>query len=352
MDGKTWLQREVGVLYQVTRAMNASKSRHEVLAVMLERIVVDLGYKAATLRILDEEKGTLNLKAAFGLSEEYLAKGAVRVSKSGIDQAVLTGKPVTLADVTKDSAFQYADAAKHEGLCSLLVVPMTLQDRVIGVLRVYTDCPHEFNPEEEEFIAAIANLGAQAVCRTHFFNSFRHIARNLNSTLDLKVVLRTLLLESVRELNVKGGSVRLLDVNRENLHLATAYGLSETYLKKGEVRVTQSPIDQQVLRDARPVAITDLMTEAAFQYPEEARREGIRSVLVFPLRMKDAVVGVMRLYSAQVRKFSEDEITFAAAIADLGAVAIENAKLHQALKRRMEELRQDADGWYRFLALG
>jgi len=352
MDGKTWLQREVGVLYQVTRAMNDSSSPQEILAVMLERIVVDLGYKAATLRILDEEKGTLNLKAAFGLSEEYLSKGAVSLSKSGIDQTVLTGKPVTLADVTKDSAFQYADEAKREGLCGLLVVPMTLQDRVIGVLRVYTDCPHEFNREEQEFIAAVANLGAQAVCRTHCFNSFRHIARNLNSTLDLKVVLRTLLLESVRELNVKGGSVRLLDARREILHLATAYGLSETYLKKGEVRVAQSPIDQQVLRDARPVAITDLMTEAAFQYPEEARREGIRSVLVLPLRMKDAVVGVMRLYSAQVRKFSEEEISFATAIADLGAVAIENAKLHQALKRRMEELRQLADGWYRFLALG
>jgi GAF domain-containing protein len=53
-----------------------------------------------------------------------------------------------------------------------------------------------------------------------------------------------------------------------------------------------------------------------------------------------------------VRKLSEEEIGFAVAIADLGAVAVENARLHQALKRRLEELKQDADGWYRFLALG
>jgi len=352
MDGKTWLQREVEALYEITRAMNASKSRKEVLAVMLERIVTQLGYKAATLRLLDEEKETLDLQSAYGLSEAYLAKGAVRVTKSGLDQTVLAGQPVTLADVRNDSAFQYAEAAKREGLCSVLAVPMTLNDRVIGVLRVYTDCPHEFGPEEQEFIAAIANLGAQAVCRTHFFHAFRLIAHNLNSTLDLKAVLRTLLLEMVRELNVKAGSVRLLDVNRETLHLATAYGLSERYLQKGEVRVGQSPIDRQVLRDGRPVAITDLMSEAAFQYPEEARREGIRSVLALPLRLKETVVGVMRLYSTQVRKLSEEEIGFAVAIADLGAVAVENARLHQALKRRLEELQQDADGWYRFLALG
>jgi len=352
MDSKTWLQREVAALYEITRAMNASKSRKEVLAVMLGRIVTELGYKAATLRLLDEERGTLNLQSAYGLSEEYLAKGSVRLSKSGLDQTVLTGEPVALADGRNDSAFQYAEAAKREGLCSVLAVPMTLHDRAIGVLRVYTDHPHEFKPEEQDFIAAIANLGAQAVCRTHFFHAFRLIAHNLNSTLDLKSVLRTLLLETVRELNVKAGSIRLLDINRETLHLATAYGLSETYLQKGEVRVGQSPIDQQVLSDGRPVAINDLMNEAAFQYPEEARREGIRSVLVLPLRLKETVVGVMRLYSARVRKLSEEEIGFAVAIADLGAVAVENARLHQALKRRLEELKQDADGWYRFLALG
>jgi putative methionine-R-sulfoxide reductase with GAF domain len=212
MDGKTWLQREVAALYEITRAMNASKSRKEVLAVMLERIVTELGYKAATLRLLDEEKGTLILQSAYGLSEEYLAKGPVRLSKSGLDQTVLNGEPVALADVRNDSAFQYAEAAKREGLCSVLAVPMTLHDRVIGVLRVYTNHPHEFKPEEQDFIAAIANLGAQAVCRTHFFHAFRLIAHNLNSTLDLKSVLRTLLLETVRELNVKAGSIRLLDI--------------------------------------------------------------------------------------------------------------------------------------------
>jgi GAF domain-containing protein len=60
---------------------------------------------------------------------------------------------------------------------------------------------------------------------------------------------------------------------------------------------------------------------------------------------------VMRLYSAQVRRFSAEEIDFAAAVAELGAVAIENAKLHEALKERFEAMKEDVDGWYRFLAL-
>jgi GAF domain-containing protein len=92
--------------------------------------------------------------------------------------------------------------------------------------------------------------------------------------------------------------------------------------------------------------------EEGFQYVEEASREGIRSVLVLPLRIRELMVGVMRLYSGNVRHFGPDEISLANAVADLGAVAIENARLHQMLKDRLEALKKDVDGWYRFLALG
>ncbi len=158
------------------------------------------------------------------------------------------------------------------------------------------------------------------------------------------------MLISVTELNVKAGSIRLLGKRRETLHLAAANGLSQEYLQKGAVKVAQSPIDQQVLQEGKPVTITDLMEEAVFQYPEEARREGIRSVFVLPLRVKETTIGVMRLYSGKVRDFTSEEINFAVAVADLGAMAIENAKLHEALKQRLEALKEDVDGWYQFLA--
>ena len=83
---------------------------------------------------------------------------------------------------------------------------------------------------------------------------------------------------------------------------------------------------------------------------EEAQREGIRSILVLPLCVRSVSIGVLRLYSGQVRRFSAEELAFAAAIADLGAVAIENAKLHEVLKSRLEGLKEDSNGWFRFLA--
>jgi GAF domain-containing protein len=352
MENVRSLKRELEIFYEITRAVNASLSQQEVLDAMLQRIVTELGYKAATLRLLDEEKQTLELKAFYGLSATYLSKGAVEVGKSGIDRSVLTGKIVTIPDVSRETGFQYSQAAAREGLASLLAVPLVLHGSAIGVLHVYSAGQHEFTSGEQAFVSGIASLGAQAIRRAHCFEAFHRIAHLINSSLELKQVLKTLLLESVKELNVRAGSIRLLGPGQRTLHLAASCGLSEAYLKKGEVVLAQSPIDQKVLKDARPAAIVDVAKETGFQYAEEAQREGIRSVLVIPLRLREAMVGVMRLYSGQVRRFAPEEISLADAVAELGAVAIENARLHQMLKNRLEALKEDVDGWYRFLSLG
>ena len=193
---------------------------------------------------------------------------------------MLRGTPVVVGDVGHDPSFQYAAAAAREGLASVLAVPLAVRKRVLGVLRVYTAEPHQFAAEERAFLTAVANLGAQAMERTRLYEAFQAIAQQLNSSLELKDVLTTLLLESVRELNVKAGSIRLLGPQRATLHLAAAYGLSASYIQKGTVEVAHSPIDQQVLHDQQPIAITEVSQAAGLQYPEEAQREGIRSLLV------------------------------------------------------------------------
>lgn len=352
MNQDTGLQRKVHALYEITLAINSTLDEDKILLAMLERIVNELGYKAATLRLLDEEQDQLELKASYGLSETYLKKGAVDVAKSGIDRAVLTGQWVAIADAARDPGFQYPQAAAQEGLASLLAVPLSQRDHALGVLHVYTAEPHEFRESEKAFVAAIANLGAQAIVRTRMFESFYRFAQHINTSVELKDVLATLLLQSVKELNVKAGAIRLLGPKRETLHLAAAYGLSDAYINKGPIIVSQSPIDERILRDSKPVTIADISQEPTLQYRDEAMKEGVRSIMVVPLDVRGTVIGVMRFYSTQPRRFSDEAISFAMAVADLGAVSIENAKLHELLKQRLEAMKEDVDGWYRYLALG
>ncbi len=59
--------------------------------------------------------------------------------------------------------------------------------------------------------------------------------------------------------------------------------------------------------------------------------------------LRDNPIGVMRLYTEDVHEFSDAEIGFVSAIANLGAIAIENAKLYEALKEELGDLTEDAN---------
>jgi len=59
---------------------------------------------------------------------------------------------------------------------------------------------------------------------------------------------------------------------------------------------------------------------------------------VVPLATRGQIIGVMRVYTAEKREFSDEEIEFLSLIADLAALAIDNARLYQLLKGDYEML--------------
>ena len=164
-------------------------------------------------------------------------------------------------------------------------------------------------------------------------------------------MLQLVLEAAVKGMWLKAASIRLLNARQEVLHLVAAYGLSEAYLAKGAVHLAKSPVDQHVLQGSA-ITLYDVEREVGFEYPAEAAREGIRSVLAVPLRLKDRTLGVMRVYSARPRHFGPVSTNFLTSAADLVALAVENAQLYAALQARYEDMKLDVAEWYRFLALG
>ncbi len=327
----------------------------EALDSILRALVDELGYKAASVRQLDAEHRTLAVIGAVGLSEGYLSKGAVEVEKSGLDREALEGKVVDVSDVRGDSRLQYAEAAIHEGIGSILAAPLALRDRVIGVLRVYSRQPRQASELEKHFLQAVGKLAARALIGAQRSHTWRTIAAQIGSSLDVQAVLTAILSRTVEELNYKGGIIRLLDATGRHLELAAATGVSQAYLSKGAVSVEHSVLDQQVLR-GQTVAIYDIAGEPGYQYPREALSEGIRSVLAVPLIVPEResaeghkVIGVLRVYSAQAQRFGEDEVEFLHFIANLGAMALQNARLYDELHRHVDSLQPDEDGWQRIV---
>jgi signal transduction protein with GAF and PtsI domain len=170
-----------------------------------------------------------------------------------------------------------------------------------------------------------------------YYRTLYEVAKGINSSLDPVTVLGTIVEQVAKALSAKACSIRLLDRQGRRLLASTSYGLSKGYLRKGPVEVAKSKIDQDTLA-GKVVQIKDAGHDPSFQYPEAAKEEGISSVMALPLTVEGRAIGVLRLYSDNVREFDQSEVDFATAIANLSAIAIENARLHQALKTDYELL--------------
>jgi GAF domain-containing protein len=168
------------------------------------------------------------------------------------------------------------------------------------------------------------------------FQTLYHVARTVNSSLDIMQVLQTIVASTAEALDARACSLRLLGPDGKHLMFGAAYGLSPAYRAKGPVLLVHSEVDALALQSGRTVAIEDARSDPRFQYPEDAREEGIVSVLVTPLRVQDQPIGVLRVYSAAPRTFGNDERELAEAIASLSALAIENGRLYERLNRNYQ----------------
>ncbi len=318
------------------------------LNTLARNITEIMGVKGSTIRVLDEKNQTLEIVAAYGLSKKYLGKGPVVLKKHPIDQDVLKGKAIKTKDITKQPHVLYLDEAKKEGIRSVLSVPLMAEDRPIGVVRVYKSKPHDFGKEEIERLRSLASLGGILADRARIWDEMRaliQISQSISSTLSLEEVLQMIVENAAKTLGMRASSIRLLDEEKGTLEVKAAYGLSKDYLSKGPVEIEKSIIDRECLQ-CKVVAAPDIRKDKRLQYPEEITREGIRALLSLPLIVRGKAIGVLRVYTSIPYKFSGSEIDFLSALACQGAIAIENARLFEHIKKEYKDLAKDVWKWY------
>jgi hypoxanthine phosphoribosyltransferase len=126
----------------------------------------------------------------------------------------------------------------------------------------------------------------------------------------------------------------LLNPQKAHLDIIAAYGLSDLYLRKGALKASRSL--PEVL-DGKVVAIFDFTQDERTQYPEAAEMEGISSVVAAPIPQRGEVVGEIRVYTREPRKFSQADKDFLTTVANIIAVSLEKNELYQVLKTEHEE---------------
>ncbi len=182
--------------------------------------------------------------------------------------------------------------------------------------------------QREEEVIHLSESLRRATIRLQTLNDG---ARVINSTLDLPRVLEGLVKSTAEAMGVRACSIRLLDSGGQNLEPVAVFGLSQAYVNKGPVDPITNPLARRVL-NGEIVNIPNALNSPLLQYPEEARQEGIRSVLSAPLIGKRGILGILRAYAVEPDRFTAEDEAFLVAIASQGSIAIENAMAYKAIE--------------------
>ncbi len=155
--------------------------------------------------------------------------------------------------------------------------------------------------------------------RNSLYQSLYEVAATLNSARAAEVILQSIVENVAKALRARGCSLMLLSPNKKVLIHTAAYGLSDWYMKKGGISADKSLSEAL---EGKVVAVLHAPEDDRIQYREEAKKEGIASVLSVPMMLREKIIGVVRVYTADPRHFDLDDMYFVGAVANLGAIAL------------------------------
>jgi signal transduction protein with GAF and PtsI domain len=148
-------------MHQMLEDFESASSSQEVCNYLVLSITKSTGLKGCSLMLKTPDNQALFHSAAYGLSDWFVKKGPVIADQSITE--TLAGKSVTILDGATDDRVFYRKQIKDEGIASILSTPVTLKGNIIGVVRVYSAEPHEFNTDDISFVNMAASFGAAAL---------------------------------------------------------------------------------------------------------------------------------------------------------------------------------------------
>ena len=176
-------------LSEISRSVASDMYLEEVLHLIVAMTAKSMNFKICSVVLLDEERQELVIKATQASSRAYRTRPNVKLGESPAGKAIAEGRPVIVHDVRKEPNYPYHEMAKHEGLCSLIAVPLKLKGKAIGALNCYTAKPHIFTDEEIALLTALASHAAMAIqnsklmVRTAIIQEMHHRVKNSLQTI-------------------------------------------------------------------------------------------------------------------------------------------------------------------------
>ena len=340
---------EAALLADMATLTSGTLDLEEVLQLAAEYGVAVFNVHCCCILLFDENRETLTLAAQIGL-DDTVAPSFYDIEftpSEGLRQHVLVDlAPYGVEDVSQTP---HLYPQLMEKLNSVLIVPIEVSERRLGIMQLATHRPvtRHFTAEEGELALAMANQAAVAIENARLFDAeqrraeqfgfINEVGRRVTSILSVDEILQQIVSLVKETLGYHQAAIGLTE--GESLIFQTAVGVSWEALGKEPLHLQAhgNGISSYVIQSGKPLLVPDVSKEPRYYYvPGDTRT---KSELVLPLKTKDAVIGVLAVASDQLNDFDQIDVAVLQSLAHQAALAIDNARLFEAEQRRAEQFR-------------
>jgi signal transduction histidine kinase len=328
---------ELTMLHELSLASASSLSLEEIADRVIAVVQQGLGFEQLGLFLLDEKRDILE-PAGCGARVAGDAP-PLRVGDGLEGWAAEHAAALRVADVAKDGRY----SGNMPGVSSVLVVPLMVGDRVIGVISAASSHLDAFSGEEEHLMTIVARQLAVAIENARLYqetelrlaevSTLYQLAQQANASLDLQERLDSIVWALKESMGCRACSIALLDTLNDVLMIRAAAGIDAKW--KDEFRLGLGEgIAGRVALEGKPLYVSNTQEDEGFVFFDTS----VRSLLTVPMCIQNKVIGTLSVDSDRADAFSAaDERLLVIAAAQV-ATAIENAQLYASLEQRARTL--------------
>jgi putative nucleotidyltransferase with HDIG domain len=341
---------DLSTLYLKGARLSATLQWEPLIEQTLETAVQLVRADGASLMLIDDHRGDLYIAAGRHLSDQIIAQTRLNIGEGVVGwvaqhrEALLLLGPVEMEHFPK---FFPKPNLVASAICVPLIPPpiSELPQNVLGVLNVnrHTGTPH-FTQDDLELVTALSTQAAAALRNARLYKQMERrntqlqnlieISRNLTASLEVDVVLRSIMEKAVELLHCEAGSLLLVDEETQELIFKIALGPAGAQLS--DMRLPPGVgIAGAVARDGKPLIVNDAKADSRHYVSVDASTTFTTySLLCVPLISKERVIGVVEVMNKiDGTPFDEEDRDSLTAFAIESAIALENARLYSHLKR-------------------
>lgn len=353
-------QERLAALYALSSRLGTTLELPLLLNQVMDAIIELTSAERGFLVLVDQASGALETVAARNVEHETIDATQQQISRTVVERVISSGEPVLTDDAQDDERFASQQSVMGLRLRAIMCAPLLVRGRTIGATFVDNRLQRGiFSEDDLQLLIAFANQAAIAIDNARLFQQtdqalarrvdelslFQRIDQQLNRSLDLAEVLDLALTWAVTLTGADGGSIGLLQrAAAQDATDSTPSSLSESAdgstlrlrllaFRGGSTTAPQRdiplshPVLAAVSTDGGSVLTYDVSDALAIDGSPAATQ------LAVPIRREGVDVGLIALESRHPNAFAEEDVLFVERLADRAAVAIENARLYDEVRR-------------------